>query len=96
MNFKIRANKCITGEHFFSLFFPEENNIYYNDNDIIKKLGLTQNEYQRRLERSFKVVKTDDEIYIKDNISEEEMTKKFKEEFYEELTILKLKDFNQF
>ena len=92
MNFKIRANKCITGEHFFSLFFPEENNIYYNDNDIIKKLGLTKNEYQKRLERSFKVVKTYDEIYVKDNISEKEMIKKFKEEFCEELTLLKLKN----
>ena len=92
MNFEIRTNKCITGEYFFSIFFPEENKMYYNDNDIMEKLGLTQNEYQRRLERSFKVVKTDDEIYIKDNISEEEMIKKFKEEFCEELTILKLKD----
>ena len=94
MNFKIYANKCITGEHFFSLFFPEENNMYYNDNDIIKKLGLTKNEYQKRLKRSFKVIKTNNEIYIKDNISEEEMIKKFKEEFYEELLILKLKDFD--
>ena len=94
MNFEIRANKCTTGECFFSIFFPEENRMYYNDNDIIKKLGLTQNEYQKRLERSFKVVKTDDEIYIKDDISEEEMIKKFKEEFCEELTILKLKDSN--
>ena len=94
MNFKIYANKCITGEHFFSLFFPEENNMYYNDNDIIKKLGLTQNEYQKRLERSFKVIKTDNEIYIKDNISKKEMIKKFKEEFFEELLILKLKDFD--
>lgn len=94
MNFGIYANKCITGEHFFSLFFPEENKTYYSDNDIMEKLGLTQNEYQRRLERSFKVIKSDDEIYIKDDISEEEMTKKFKEEFYEELTILKLKDFD--
>ena len=68
--------------------------MYYDDNDIIKKLGLTQNEYQKRLERSFKVIKSDDEIYIKDNISEEEMIKKFKEEFYEELLILKLKDFD--
>ena len=94
MNFEIRANKCITGEHFFSLFFPEENKMYYNDNDIMEKLELTQNEYQKRLERSFKVIKTDNEIYIKDNISEEEMIKKFKEEFYEELLILKLKDFD--
>ena len=94
MNFEIRANKCTTGECFFSLFFPEENNMYYNDNDIIKKLGLTQNEYQKRLEKSFKVIKTDNEIYIKDNISEDEMTKKFKEEFSSELTILKLKGFN--
>ena len=94
MNFKIYTNKCITGEHFFSLFFPEENNMYYNDNDIIKKLGLTKNEYQKRLKRSFKVIKTNNEIYIKDNISEEEMIKKFKEEFYEELLILKLKDFD--
>ena len=50
----------------------------------------------KRLEKSFKVVKTDDEIYIKDNISEKEMIKKFKEEFCEELVILKLKDFNRF
>ena len=57
-------------------------------------MELTQNEYQKRLERSFKVIKTDNEIYIKDNISEEEMIKKFKEEFYEELLILKLKDFD--
>ena len=68
--------------------------MYYNDNDIIKKLGLTKNEYQKRLKRSFKVIKTNNEIYIKDNISEEEMIKKFKEEFYEELLILKLKDFD--
>ena len=68
--------------------------MYYNDNDIIKKLGLTKNEYQKRLKRSFKVIKTNNEIYIKDNISEEEMIKKFKEEFYKELTILKLKDFD--
>ena len=68
--------------------------MYYNDNDIIKKLGLTKNEYKKRLERSFKVIKIHNEIYIKDNISEEEMIKKFKEEFYEELLILKLKDFN--
>ena len=93
MNFEIRANKCTTGECFFSIFFPEENKMYYDDNDIMEKLELTQNEYQKRLERSFKVIKSDDEIYIKDNISEEEMIKKFKEEFYEELTILKLKDF---
>ena len=92
MNFEIRANKCITGEYFFSIFFPEENNMYYNDNDIIKKLGLTKNEYKKRLKRSFKVIKTNNEIYIKDNISEEEMIKKFKEEFYEELTLLKLKN----
>ena len=94
MNFKIYANKCTTGECFFSIFFPEENNMYYNDNDIIKKLGLTKNEYQKRLKKSFKVIKTNNEIYIKDNISEEEMIKKFKEEFYEELLILKLKDFD--
>ena len=94
MNFKIYANKCTTGECFFSIFFPEENNMYYNDNDIIKKLGLTKNEYKKRLKRSFKVIKTNNEIYIKDNISEEEMIKKFKEEFYEELLILKLKDFD--
>ena len=93
MNFQICAIKCTTEECFFSIFFPEEDNMYYNDNDIIKKLELTQNEYQKRLERSFKVIKTDNEIYIKDNISEEEMIKKFKEEFCEELTILKLKDF---
>ena len=43
MKFKIYANKCTTGECFFSIFFPEENNMYYNDNDIIKKLGLTKN-----------------------------------------------------
>lgn len=94
MNFEICAIKCTTGECFFSIFFPEENKMYYNDNDIMEKLELTQNEYQKRLEKSFKVVKTDDEIYIKDNISEKEMIKKFKEEFCEELTILKLKDFN--
>lgn len=94
MNFQICAIKCTTGECFFSIFFPEENKMYYNDNDIMEKLELTQNEYQKRLERSFKVVKTDDEIYIKDNISEKEMIKKFKEEFCEELTLLKLKDFN--
>ena len=94
MNFEICAIKCTTGECFFSIFFPEENKMYYNDNDIMEKLELTQNEYQKRLERSFKVVRTDDEIYIKDNISEKEMIKKFKEEFCEELTILKLKDFN--
>lgn len=92
MNFQICAIKCTTGECFFSIFFPEENKMYYNDNDIMEKLELTQNEYQKRLERSFKVVKTDDEIYIKDNISEKEMIKKFKEEFCEELTILKLKN----
>ena len=92
MNFEICAIKCTTGECFFSMFFPEENKMYYNDNDIMEKLGLTQNEYQKRLERSFKVVKTDDEIYIKDNISEKEMIKKFKEEFCEELTLLKLKN----
>ena len=91
MKFKIYANKCTTGECFFSLFFPEENKMYYDDNDIMEKLELTQNEYQKRLERSFKVIKSDNEIYIKDNISEEEMTKKFEEEFYEELVILKLK-----
>ena len=91
MNFQICAIKCTTGEHFFSLFFPEENKMYYDDNDIMEKLELTQNEYQKRLERSFKVIKSDNEIYIKDNISEEEMTKKFEEEFYEELVILKLK-----
>ena len=94
MNFEICAIKCTTGECFFSIFFPEENKMYYNDNDIMEKLELTQNEYQKRLEKSFKVVKTDDEIYIKDNISEKEMIKKFKEEFCEELTLLKLKDFN--
>ena len=94
MDFQICAIKCTTGECFFSIFFPEENKMYYNDNDIMEKLELTQNEYQKRLERSFKVVKTDDEIYIKDNISEKEMIKKFKEEFCEELTLLKLKDFN--
>lgn len=94
MNFQICAIKCTTGECFFSIFFPEENKMYYNDNDIMEKLELTQNEYQKRLEKSFKVVKTDDEIYIKDNISEKEMIKKFKEEFCEELTLLKLKDFN--
>lgn len=92
MNFQICAIKCTTGECFFSIFFPEENKMYYNDNDIMEKLELTQNEYQKRLERSFKVVKTDDEIYIKDNISEKEMIKKFKEEFCEELTLLKLKN----
>ena len=92
MNFEICAIKCTTGECFFSIFFPEENKMYYNDNDIMEKLGLTQNEYQKRLERSFKVVRTDDEIYIKDNISEKEMIKKFKEEFCEELTLLKLKN----
>ena len=92
MNFEICAIKCTTGECFFSIFFPEENKMYYNDNDIMEKLELTQNEYQKRLERSFKVVKTDDEIYIKDNISEKEMIKKFKEEFCEELTLLKLKN----
>ena len=92
MNFKIYANKCTTGECFFSIFFPEENKMYYNDNDIMEKLELTQNEYQKRLERSFKVVKAYDEIYIKDNISEKEMIKKFKEEFCEELTLLKLKN----
>ena len=70
--------------------------MYYNDNDIIKKLGLTKNEYQKRLKKSFKITKTNNEIYIKDNISEEEMIKKFKEEFYEELTILKLKNSIQF
>ena len=94
MNFQICAIKCTTGECFFSIFFPEENKMCYNDNDIMEKLELTQNEYQKRLEKSFKVVKTDDEIYIKDNISKKEMIKKFKEEFCEELTILKLKDFN--
>ena len=94
MNFQICAIKCTTGECFFSIFFPEENKMYYNDNDIMEKLELTQNEYQKRLEKSFKVVRTDDEIYIKDNISEKEMIKKFKEEFCEELTLLKLKDFN--
>ena len=94
MNFEICAIKCTTGECFFSIFFPEENKMYYNDNDIMEKLELTQNEYQKRLERSFKVVKTDDEIYIKDNISEKEMIKKFKEEFCEELTLLKLKNSN--
>lgn len=92
MNFEICAIKCTTGECFFSIFFPEENKMYYNDNDIMEKLELTQNEYQKRLEKSFKVVKTDDEIYIKDNISEKEMIKKFKEEFCEELTLLKLKN----
>ena len=92
MNFQICAIKCTTGECFFSIFFPEENKMYYNDNDIMEKLELTQNEYQKRLEKSFKVVKTDDEIYIKDNISEKEMIKKFKEEFCEELTLLKLKN----
>ena len=92
MNFQICAIKCTTGECFFSIFFPEENKMYYNDNDIMEKLELTQNEYQKRLEKSFKVIKTDDEIYIKDNISEKEMIKKFKEEFCEELTLLKLKN----
>lgn len=94
MNFEVCAIKCTTGECFFSIFFPEENKMYYNDNDIMEKLELTQNEYQKRLERSFKVVKTDDEIYVKDNISEKEMIKKFKEEFCEELTLLKLKNSN--
>ena len=38
MNFEICAIKCTTGECFFSIFFPEENKMYYNDNDIMEKI----------------------------------------------------------
>ena len=67
----------------------------YSDIKIAKLFKISYDEYREKISHFCKIVSFGVQtIYVECNLSIDEMTKKFKEEFSSELTILKLKGFN--
>ena len=64
-----------------------------SDMKIAKLFKISYDEYREKISHFCKVVSLDVQtIYVECDLSIDEMTKKFKEEFSSELTLLKLKD----
>ena len=73
--------------------FIVNNNYISNDNVIIELLGISFKEYYMRLRKHFTVKVVSETICIlKKNLTNEEIAKKFENEFVAELTILKMKE----
>ena len=65
----------------------------YSDMKIAKLFKISYDEYREKISHFCKVVSLGTQtIYVECDLSIDEMTKKFKEEFSSELTLLKLKD----
>ena len=67
----------------------------YSDIKIAKLFKISYDEYREKISHFCKIVSFGVQtIYVECDLSIDKMTKKFKEEFSSELTILKLKGFN--
>ena len=67
----------------------------YSDIKIAKLFKISYDEYREKISHFCKIVSFGVQtIYVECDLLIDEMTKKFKEEFSSELTILKLKGFN--
>ena len=65
----------------------------YSDMQIAKLFEISYDEYKEKISHFCKIVCSGTQtILVECDLSIDEMTKKFKEEFSNELTILKLKD----
>ena len=65
----------------------------YSDMKIAELFKISYDEYREKISHFCKVVSLGTQtIYVECDLPKDEMTKKFKEEFSSELTLLKLKD----
>ena len=64
----------------------------YDNKNIANILKISLNEYEKRLSKIFKTSRNEKGVLYIENNKEQEVLEKFKEEFSNELTLLKLKD----
>ena len=91
MDFALDVTINSVGKHetFICIFFGTLGT-YDNDN-IAKILKISLNEYEKRLSKIFKTSRNEKGILYVENDKEQEVLEKFKEEFSNELTLLKLR-----
>ena len=91
MKIEIVARKIDEKLGYF--YFLVDSEPVYNDIEITKLFEISYDEYKEKISHFCKIVCSGTQtIYVECDLSIDEMTKKFKEEFSSELTLLKLKD----
>ena len=93
MKIEIAARKIDKKLGYF--YYLVDSKPIYSDIKIAKLFKISYDEYREKISHFCKIVSFGVQtIYVECDLSIDEMTKKFKEEFSSELTILKLKGFN--
>ena len=95
MDFKIEIKGVLVNYICFEIFNDRYIEIY-NNIEISKFLNIPLDEYLKRLRKNFKIDGTCKISFLIEEMERDEMIKKFKEEFSNELILLKLKDSIQF
>ena len=95
MDFKIEIKGVSINYICFEIFNDRYIEIYSNI-EISKLLKIPLDEYLKRLRKNFKIDGTCKISFLIEEMERDEMIKKFKEEFSNELILLKLKDSIQF
>ena len=95
MKIEIVAKKIYKKLGYF--YYLVDSEPIYNDIQITKLFEISYDEYKEKISHFCKIVCSGTQtIFVECDLSIDEMTKKFKEEFSSELTLLKLKDSIQF
>ena len=95
MDFKVEIKGVCINCICFEIFNDRYTEIY-NNTEISKLLNIPLDEYLKRLRKNFKIDGTCKISFLIEEMERDEMIKKFKEEFSNELILLKLKDSIQF
>ena len=90
MDFEIEIKEVFINYICFEIFNSQYIEIYDNI-EISKLLNIPLDEYLKRLRKNFKIDEISKISFLDEEMKRDEMIKKFKEEFCEELVILKLK-----
>ena len=90
MDFEIEIKEVFINCICFEIFNSQYIEIYDNI-EISKLLNIPLDEYLKRLRKNFKIDEISKISFLDEEMKRNEMIKKFKEEFCEELVILKLK-----
>ena len=86
----VTINSVSKHETFICIFFGILGT--YDNKNIANILKISLNEYEKRLSKIFKTSRNKKGVLYIENKKEQEVLEKFKEEFSNELTLLKLKD----
>ena len=95
MDFKIEI-KGVSIKYICFEIFNDRYIEIYNNIEISKFLNIPLDEYLKRLRKNFKIDEISEISFLDEEMKRDEMIKKFKEEFSNELILLKLKDSIQF